>query len=185
MMDETSDSRRVDAGVGPAPYANPYLAGLALGGALLASFLILGAGLGASAVPIRCGAWLESLAAPAHAQQSEFFGQKYLSAGAHPLRYYLSFMFLGILLGGWPVGAGRAAQSMLRSSAAKRSAPATTRPGAGRADCWSATPAAGQRLHLGPGPDRRCAAGQRQPRVHGLRVRRRIRGRLFRQEAVA
>ena len=32
---------------GPKPHWNPYLAGLMLGGALLASFLILGAGLGA------------------------------------------------------------------------------------------------------------------------------------------
>lgn len=100
MSDETSDSSRVDAGGEPKPYANPYLAGLALGGALLASFLILGAGLGASATPIRCGAWLESLVVPAHAHQSEFFGQKYLSGDSHPLRYYLSFMFLGIVLGG-------------------------------------------------------------------------------------
>ena len=31
---------------GPKPYGNPYLAGLFLGGTLLASFLVLGAGLG-------------------------------------------------------------------------------------------------------------------------------------------
>ena len=85
---------------GPKPYWNPYLAGLLLGGALLASFLILGAGLGASAVPIRFGAWLENLVAPGHAQAREFFGQKYLADGAVPLRYYLVFMFVGIFLGG-------------------------------------------------------------------------------------
>lgn len=84
----------------PKPYANPYLAGLLLGGALLASFLILGAGLGASAVPIRCGAWLENAVAPAHAQASDFFGGKYLADGARPLRYYLVFMFVGTFLGG-------------------------------------------------------------------------------------
>ena len=67
---------------------------------MLASFLILGAGLGASAVPIRCGAWLENLVAPGHAQASEFFGQKYLADGANPLRYYLIFMFMGTFLGG-------------------------------------------------------------------------------------
>jgi hypothetical protein len=86
-------------GGGPKPYGNPYLAGLLLGGALLASFLILGAGLGASAAPIRCGAWLENLVAPSHAQRSEFFGGKYLSGG-NPLRYYLTFMFVGTFLGG-------------------------------------------------------------------------------------
>lgn len=81
------------------PYWNPYLAGLLLGGALLASFLVLGAGLGASAVPIRCGAWLENLVAPSHAQGSQFFGQKYLADG-QPMRYYLTFMFVGTFLGG-------------------------------------------------------------------------------------
>ena len=85
---------------GPKPYWNPYLAGLLLGAALLASFLILGAGLGASAAPIRCGAWLENLVAPRHVQSCEFFGQKYLTDGTNPLRYYLVFMFVGTFLGG-------------------------------------------------------------------------------------
>jgi hypothetical protein len=84
---------------GPKPYGNPYIAGLILGGALLASFLVLGAGLGASAVPIRCGAWLENLVAPEHAQASDFFGRKYLGTG-NPFRYYLTFMFVGTFLGG-------------------------------------------------------------------------------------
>lgn len=85
---------------GPAAYWNPYLAGLLLGGTLLASFLILGAGLGASAVPIRCGAWLENLVVPRHAQASDFFGEKYLADGGNPFRYYLVFMFVGTFLGG-------------------------------------------------------------------------------------
>ena len=55
------------AEAGPAPYWNPYLAGLLLGAALLASFLTLGAGLGASAAPARFGAYLESCIAPTHA----------------------------------------------------------------------------------------------------------------------
>lgn len=85
---------------GPKPYWNPYLAGLLLGGALLASFLVLGAGLGASAAPIRFGAWLENHLLPTHAQSSEFFGRKYLADGANPLQYYLVFMFAGTFLGG-------------------------------------------------------------------------------------
>jgi uncharacterized protein len=84
----------------PQPYWNPYLAGILLGLVLLASFLILGAGLGASAAPIRVGAWIESVIAPAHAESSEFFGKKYLADGANPFRYYLIYMFIGTLLGG-------------------------------------------------------------------------------------
>jgi len=99
-MNENTTSNIASGDIGAKPYWNPYLAGLLLGGALLASFLILGAGLGASAVPIRCGAWLENLVAPRHAQASDFFGQKYLADGANPLRYYLVFMFVGTFLGG-------------------------------------------------------------------------------------
>jgi len=99
-MNEDFTSKLAAGDSGPKPYWNPYLAGLLLGGALLASFLILGAGLGASAVPIRCGAWLENLVAPAHTQGGDFFGQKYLANGASPLRYYLTFMFVGTFLGG-------------------------------------------------------------------------------------
>ena len=99
-MNQNPNSNPAGGDSSPKPYWNPYLAGLMLGGALLASFLILGAGLGASAVPIRCGAWLENLVAPTHAQASEFFGQKYLADGTNPLRYYLVFMFVGTFLGG-------------------------------------------------------------------------------------
>ena len=55
-------------------YWNPYLAGLALGAVLLASFLVLGAGLGASAAPARSGASSPRPCAPEHTAQSEYFG---------------------------------------------------------------------------------------------------------------
>jgi hypothetical protein len=42
---------------------------------------------------------IENVVAPTHAQQSEFFGKKYLSGG-NPLRYYLTYMFVGVFLGG-------------------------------------------------------------------------------------
>lgn len=78
------------------PYWNPYLAGLLLGATLLASFLVLGAGLGASAGLARAGAWAMSCCASAHVLASEYFGKW----GTNPLRYYLSFMFVGVFLGG-------------------------------------------------------------------------------------
>ncbi len=62
---------------------------------------MLGAGLGASATPIRIGAAVENTLASSHARQSEFFGQKYLSEGSSgPLKYYLVYMSAGIFLGG-------------------------------------------------------------------------------------
>jgi uncharacterized membrane protein YedE/YeeE len=99
-MSENLSLDQTGAGAGPKPYGNPYLAGLLLGAALLASFLVLGAGLGSSAAPIRFAAWLENAVAPEHAQGSEFFGGKYLADGANPLRYYLVFMFVGTFCGG-------------------------------------------------------------------------------------
>jgi len=99
-MSQNPSDQRVANPDGPRPYWNPYLAGVLLGATLLASFLVLGAGLGASAVPIRVGAWLENLVAPDHAQAGEFFGRKYLAEGANPLRYYLSYMLVGTFLGG-------------------------------------------------------------------------------------
>lgn len=81
---------------GTATYANPYLAGVLLGLALLASFLVLGAGLGASGGIARVGAFLECRVAPEHVSACEYFG----AWGETPLRYYLVFMLVGVFLGG-------------------------------------------------------------------------------------
>ena len=78
------------------PYMNPYLAGVLLGLTLLASFVFLGAGLGASAGIARVGAYLQGCLFQAHTLSSEYFGKW----GANPLRYYLVFMLAGTFLGG-------------------------------------------------------------------------------------
>jgi len=77
-------------------YMNPYLAGIFLGLVLLASFLILGAGLGASGGLARLSAALEATLAPQHTQASAYFG----TWGPDYLSYYLVFMLLGIFIGG-------------------------------------------------------------------------------------
>lgn len=82
---------------GASPLMNPYLAGVLLGLTLLASYLILGAGLGASGGIARIGAYLESLVASTHTANSAYFGKW----GSNPLYYYLVFMFAGILIGGF------------------------------------------------------------------------------------
>ena len=80
---------------GPKPYANPYLAGVLLGVVLLASFVILGAGLGASGGIARIAASLSLCASAPHTLGSEYFGKW----GAKPLNYYLVFMFVGTFVG--------------------------------------------------------------------------------------
>lgn len=75
---------------------NPYIAGVFLGLVLLASFLVLGAGLGASSGMARIAAAFESSIAKSHTLSSEYFGKW----GSNPLNYYLVFMFVGTILGG-------------------------------------------------------------------------------------
>jgi hypothetical protein len=75
---------------------NPYLAGVILGLTLLASYLVLGTGLGASAGIARIAAHLEGVLAPSHVRSSEYFG----AWGKEPLNYYLVFMFFGVFAGG-------------------------------------------------------------------------------------
>ncbi len=81
---------------GPKPHMNPYLAGTLLGIVLLVSFLLLGAGLGASAGIARIGAYAQGCLLPEVTRASEYFGQW----GDRPLEYYLTFMFVGVFVGG-------------------------------------------------------------------------------------
>jgi len=77
-------------------YMNPYLAGVGLGLTLLLSFLILGAGLGASSGIARIAACTELCIAKAHTLSSEYFGKW----GDNPMQYYLVFMLAGTFIGG-------------------------------------------------------------------------------------
>lgn len=63
------------------PFWNPYLAGLALGGVLLTTFLVMGRGLGASGAATR-------------------FGEFVTTGNAAVLDDWLVFEVLGVLLGG-------------------------------------------------------------------------------------
>ncbi len=98
-MSDNGTSQLAGRERGPAPYSNPYLAGVLLGLTLLASFLILGAGLGASAGPARAGAFVEQCILPTHVAASDYFGQWVEERGSI-LYYYLVFMFAGVFLGG-------------------------------------------------------------------------------------
>lgn len=77
-------------------YMNPYLAGIGLGLTLLASFLILGAGLGASSGLARIAACTGLCIARAHTLSTEYFGKW----GDNPMQYYLVFMLAGTFIGG-------------------------------------------------------------------------------------
>ena len=89
------------------PYVNPYLAGIGLGLVLLAAFVLVGRGLGASGAFNATIAWLVSLVAPGYARESEFL-TVYLEEGTHPLKAWLVFeiagAFVGALLSGLLAG---------------------------------------------------------------------------------
>jgi len=82
-----------------APYTNPYLAGIGLGLVLLAAFVVMGRGLGASGAFKAFAAWTASFVAPSWAHSREFLGE-YLAAGMpHPLKEWLFFEVIGVFAG--------------------------------------------------------------------------------------
>ena len=104
MSSDSSLARR-----SPAPYLNPYLAGIGLGLVLLASFVVMGRGLGASGAFSSVTAVAVDAVAPRHAEGNGFW-KEYLDSGVgHPLKEWLVFEVLGVLAGGFLSGllAGR------------------------------------------------------------------------------
>ena len=91
------------------PYSNPYLVGLGLGLVLLAAFVIMGRGLGASGAMSSLVAVGVETVAPEHAKTNSFYNG-YLGDGTtNPLKDWLVFEVLGVLAGGFISGslAGR------------------------------------------------------------------------------
>ncbi|MCU0255190.1 MAG: YeeE/YedE family protein [Vicinamibacterales bacterium] len=82
-----------------APYANPYLAGLGLGLVLLAAFVVMGRGLGATGATNALVAWLVHLVSPAAATGNEFLAGYIGDGTTHPLKAWLVFEVLGVAAG--------------------------------------------------------------------------------------
>lgn len=81
------------------PYADPYFAGFALGLVLLAAFVIMGRGLGASGAFASAASGVAAMAAPQAAHQNAFFS-RYLSSGSSPWLDWLVFELAGVVIGG-------------------------------------------------------------------------------------
>ena len=89
----------------PAPPMNPYLAGIGLGLVLLATFVIMGRGLGASGAFSSTVAVGVDAVAGDYARSNGFFAD-YLERGVgHPLKTFLVFELIGVLVGGFLSGA--------------------------------------------------------------------------------
>jgi hypothetical protein len=81
----------------PKPYWNPYLIGMLLGLVLLATYLVTGRGLGATAGFSAIAAWIASLISPEHVTANPVHA-KYFNDGA-PLASWTLFLLVGAFVG--------------------------------------------------------------------------------------
>ncbi len=98
----------------PSKLWNPYVAGVALGLVLLAAYALTGKGLGASGASFRVGVAALQAASPAHVEAVPLMAAA-IEDGP-PLRYWLVFQVLGVILGGFlgALTSGRLGQETLR-----------------------------------------------------------------------
>ncbi len=168
-----------------APYMNPYLAGIGLGLVLLAAYVVMGRGLGASGAVTSFVSWALSLVSPAHVKGNGFFVE-YLEGGiGHPLKTWLVFEVLGVL-------AGRLHLRRARGPAVAHGREGTAHLGGRpprlrlrRRRAHGHRRQARPRLHQRPGTERRRGAQRRLVGVHDDGVRGRLRAGGADEEAVA
>lgn len=80
-------------------YWSPYFAGFVLGLVLLATFVIMGRGLGASGAMMRAVSFTVEKVNPEHVDNSPYFS-KYAGKDKSPLKDWLVFEVLGVIVGG-------------------------------------------------------------------------------------
>ena len=88
----------------PKPYSNPYLVGIGLGLVLLAAYIVMGRGLGASGAASTLVAVTVSKAAPEHAAKNSFYKEYLGDENTNPLKDWLVFEVLGVAVGGFLSG---------------------------------------------------------------------------------
>ena len=79
------------------PFWTPWLAGIALGLVLLATFVVTGHGLGATGFTTRLTAWLGSEVAPVAVQKNSYLGP--MVEDGNPLKSWITWEVLGVALG--------------------------------------------------------------------------------------
>ncbi|MEQ8807922.1 MAG: YeeE/YedE thiosulfate transporter family protein [Imperialibacter sp.] len=88
----------------PHPYWNPYVCGIGLGLVLLAAFVVMGRGIGASGAMSSVVATGVKTVSTSHAEANAFY-QGYLGDDTvSPLKDWLVFEVLGVLIGGFLSG---------------------------------------------------------------------------------
>lgn len=84
-------------------YWNPYVGGALLGVLLFLSFFITSHGLGASGGVNRIAVAVEDLVVPEHVDKTPYIA-KMAGAGRNPLKHWIVFEVVGILIGGFTSG---------------------------------------------------------------------------------
>ena len=87
------------------PYMNPYLAGVLLGLVLLTAFFVSGRGLGASGAVKSTIVTAADAVAPKHVENSEFYSEYKETHPENPMKSWLVFEMMGVLVGGFVSGA--------------------------------------------------------------------------------
>lgn len=86
-------------------YLNPYIGGVLLGLVLLAANFVSGRGLGASGAIKSAVVSTVNTVLPSHAQNTAFYSEYNESHSGNPLKSWLVFEMLGVLVGGFLSGA--------------------------------------------------------------------------------
>lgn len=81
-------------------YANPYVAGIGLGLVLLAAFVVMGRGLGASGAFASAAAEIATTVSPERAQSSHYFA-RYLNSDGGGRIDWLVIELIGVAIGGF------------------------------------------------------------------------------------
>jgi len=132
----------------PDRFWNPYLAGVALGLVLLATYLLTGKGLGASGASFRLGVAAIQAVAPAHVAEVPLMAGT--TEDGSPLKYWLVFQVVGVVLGGF---LGALTSGRLRRETLK----GPTFPSGAR---WAMALGGGAVMGAGAQLARGCASGQ-------------------------
>lgn len=103
MANVAADHDSHDAHPQPKPLWDPYVAGFFLGLVLLATFLVVGRGLGASGAMTRITAKLTEYVAPNWVHANGAIGG-YFANGAHWWDDWLVFELIGVVIGGLAAG---------------------------------------------------------------------------------
>ena len=98
------DESHIHLDIKAKPYSNPYLVGIGLGLVLLAAFVIMGRGLGASGALSTAIAVTVNTIAPDHAAGNSFYSEYVGDGTTNPLMDWLIFQTLGVLVGGFISG---------------------------------------------------------------------------------